>query len=93
MHWKKRGIFEPGEGEARMPMDFYVAFLRRIQLEGSCQHINAQMLFFFLTVGITWLASRLHIQNVNPEPTHFSPQRAKQKVSLESVTNSCVSVL
>lgn len=61
-------------------MDFYVAFLYRIKfgvcLLCICQHINAKndlfVLFLLMLVSLR-LASRLHIQNVNPEPTHFLP--------------------
>lgn len=85
VHWKKRkGIQESEEGKTvhgqRLLMDFYVAFLYRIKifLGGVClSTYNAQMVFictvFFL--WRYWLASRLHIQNVNREPTHPPPPR------------------
>lgn len=73
---------------------FYVAFLWRIQFEGSCRHINAQIPLVFFhrwshSVGVA--PSYPDRQPRNRRISH--PKEQNKKVSLESVTNSYVSVL
>lgn len=82
VHWKRGACGKLGrEGQF---MDgavdgFYVAFLYELIWGLFCcvrQHMNAQMIelyLFLLKLVSLRLASRLHIQNVNPEPTHFLP--------------------
>lgn len=62
-----------------LSMDFMLPFFIEFSF-GVCfccirQHINAQMIYlyflFLLMLVSLRLASRLHIQNVNPEPTHL----------------------
>lgn len=111
MHWKSGAYWNLGrEGQFmdEVVNGLYVAFFFYYKT-GVCfchirEHINDSFVFFMSV--LLQLASRLHIQIVNPEPPHFSPLSSRlwpsllhlfpkskhtTKVSSECVTNSmCV---
>lgn len=71
---------------------FYVAFLWRIQFEGSCQAHECSDLFSFFFFFFQTLVSlgwhRAFISRMSTrKPTHLSPQRAKVKESVVWVCN------